>query len=154
LEKGIKPMTYQFKFEKIMTLKEREKDEALSVYNESVKRFEQAAEKLYELMKRKEDLEEYQSRRLVEGLPVQEVRHHQQFIVNLQKSIDQYQRMVMNARNHMNFNQEKLLQKNIEVKKYVKIKEKGEIEFLELLKQDEAKEMDDISIQQFVHRGV
>lgn len=147
-------MTYQFKFEKIMTLKEREKDEALSVYNESVKRFEQAAEKLYELMKRKEDLEEYQSRRLVEGLPVQEVRHHQQFIVNLQKSIDQYQRMVMNARNHMNFNQEKLLQKNIEVKKYVKIKEKGEIEFLELLKQDEAKEMDDISIQQFVHRGV
>jgi flagellar FliJ protein len=147
-------MTYQFKFEKIMTLKEREKDEALSVYNESVKRFEQAAEKLYELMKRKEDLEEYQSRRLVEGLPVQEVRHHQQFIVNLQKSIDQYQRMVMNARNHMNFNQEKLLQKNIEVKKYVEIKEKGEIEFLELLKQDEAKEMDDISIQQFVHRGV
>lgn len=147
-------MTYQFKFEKIMTLKEREKDEALSVYNESVKRFEQAAEKLYELMKRKEDLEEYQSRRLVEGLPVQEVRHHQQFIVNLQKSIDQYLRMVMNARNHMNFNQEKLLQKNIEVKKYVKIKEKGEIEFLELLKQDEAKEMDDISIQQFVHRGV
>lgn len=147
-------MTYQFKFEKIMTLKEREKDEALSVYNESVTRFEQVAEKLYELMKRKEDLEEYQSRRLVEGLPVQEVRHHQQFIANLQKSIDQYQRMVMNARNHMTFNQEKLLQKNIEVKKYVKIKEKGELEFLELLKQDEAKEMDDISIQQFVHRGV
>ncbi|MBB6443844.1 flagellar export protein FliJ [Bacillus benzoevorans] len=147
-------MAYQFKFEKIMTLKEREKDEALSIYNESVKRFEQTAEKLYELMKRKEDLEEYQSRRLSEGLPVQEIRHHQQFIANLQKSIDQYQKMVMNARNHMTFNQEKLLQKNIEVKKYVKIKEKDKIEFLDLLKQDEAKVMDDISIQQFVHRGV
>lgn len=147
-------MAYQFKFEKIMTLKEREKDEALSVYNESVKNFEKAAEKLYELMKKKEDLEEFQSRRLTEGLPVQEIRHHQQFINNLQKSIDQYQKMVMNARHHMTFNQEKLLQKNIEVKKYVKIKEKDQIEYLDLLKQVEAKEMDDISIQQFVHRGV
>lgn len=147
-------MTYQFKFEKIMTLKEREKDEALSVYNESVKRFEEVAEKLYELMKKKEDLEEYQARRLVAGLPVQEIRHHQQFISNLQKTIDQYQKMVINARNHMDFHQEKLLRKNIEVKKYVKIKEKGKLEFLQEMKQDEAKQMDDISIQHFVHRGI
>ncbi len=147
-------MVYHYKFEKIMTLKEREKDEALSVYNESVKRFEHAAEKLYELMKQKEDLEHYQSRRLAEGLPVQEIRHHQQFFANLQKSIDQYQKMVINARNHMNFNQEKLLQKNIEVKKYVKMKEKSKMEYFEELKHDEAKEMDDISIQHFVHRGV
>lgn len=145
---------FHFKFEKIMTLKEREKDEALSVYNESVKRFEQVAEKLYELMRKKEDLEEFQAKRLEAGLPVQEIRHHQHFIANLQKSIDQYQKTVINARNHMNFHQEKLLQKNIEVKKYIKMKEKGQYEFFEWLKQDEAKHMDDISIQHFVHRGV
>lgn len=147
-------MGYRFKFEKIMTLKEREKDEALSVYNESVKRFEHAAEKLYELMKKKEELEDYQSKRLREGLSVQEMRHHQQFIANLQKSIDQYQKIVINARNHMNFQQEKLLQKNIEVKKYVKMKEKGKMTYFEGLRQLEAKEMDNISIQQFAHRGV
>ena len=41
------------------------------------------------------------------------------------KPIDYYQKMVINARNQMNFQQEKLLQKNIEVKKYEKMKEKG-----------------------------
>ena len=60
-KRGVSSCVYQFKFEKIMTVKEREKDEALSVYNESVKRFEDAAEKLYELLKQKEDLENYQS---------------------------------------------------------------------------------------------
>ncbi|WP_394232530.1 flagellar export protein FliJ [Niallia oryzisoli] len=146
-------MGYQFKLEKIMSVKEREKNEALTVYNDSVKRFEEVAEKLYELLKKKEDLESYQSMKLVSGLPVQEIRHHQQFIVNLQKSIEQYQQMVLNARNHMIFQQEKLMQRNIEVKKYEKMKEKGLREFLDEVKQVEAKQMDDISIQHFVHRG-
>ena len=53
-------MAYQFKFEKIMNLKEREKDEVLSNYNESVKRFEEAAESLFRSLKKKEDLESYQ----------------------------------------------------------------------------------------------
>lgn len=146
-------MGYQFRFEKIMSVKEREKNEALSAYNTSVKRFEEVAEKLYDLLKKKEDLESYQSMKLVSGLAVQEIRHHQQFINNLQKSIEQYQQMVQNARNHMLFQQEKLMQKNIEVKKYEKMKEKGLHEFLEEIKHIEARQMDDISIQHFVHRG-
>ncbi|WP_338452050.1 flagellar export protein FliJ [Niallia oryzisoli] len=146
-------MGYQFKFEKIMAVKEREKNEALSTYNTSVKRFEEVAEKLYDLLKKKEDLESYQSMKLVSGLAVQEIRHHQHFIDNLQKSIEQYQQMVQNARNHMLFQQEKLMQKNIEVKKYEKMKEKGLHEFLEEIKHIEARQMDDISIQHFVHRG-
>jgi flagellar protein FliJ len=146
-------MRYRFKFEKIMMVKEREKDEALSIYNDSVKRFEDVAGKLYESLKKKEDLENYQSLRLENGLSVQEIRHHQHFIVNLQKTIDYYQKMVINARNQMNFYQEKLMQKNIELKKYEKIKEKDKVVFLEELKQEEAKQMDDISIQQYVHRG-
>jgi flagellar protein FliJ len=147
-------MSYRFKFEKIMMIKEREKDEALSVYNDSVKRFEEAAEKLYETLKQKEDLENYQSMKLENGLPVQEIRHHQRFIINLQQTIDHYQKMVQNARTHMHFYQEKLMQKNIEVKKYEKMKENGKLEFLEEVKQIEARQMDDISIQHYVHRGI
>ena len=54
----------------------------------------------------------------------------------------------------MHFHQEKLMQKNIEVKKYEKMKEKGKLEFLRGVETNEAKQMDDISIQHFVHRGV
>ena len=146
-------MQYQYKFEKILVIKEREKDEALNIYSQAVKRFEEAAEKLYELLKKKEDLESHQSSRLVSGLPVQEIRHHQYFLQNLEKTISHYQQIVINARNHMNFYQEKLMKKNIEVKKYEKIKEKDLSKFTENQKQLEGKQMDDISIQQFMNRG-
>jgi len=39
-----------------MMVKEREKDEALSVYNDSVKRFEDVAEKLYESLVNREEM--------------------------------------------------------------------------------------------------
>lgn len=146
-------MKYQYKFGRVLALKEREKDEALSLYQESVKKFEEVAEKLYELLKRKEDLEEYQSAGLVQGLPIIEIRYHQQFIGNLEKSIQHYQKMVINARNRMNLHQEKLMEKNIEVKKYEKIREKDFVHFIEELKANENKQMDDISIQHFMHRG-
>lgn len=146
-------MGYQFKFEKILSIREREKDEALSVYNESIKKFEEVAEKLYSLLKKKEDIENYQSSRLKEGLPIQEIRHHQQFIINIEKSIEHYQKMVMNARNRMNFYQEKLMEKNIEVKKYEKMKEKDALNFFKEMQMLENKQMDDISIQFYMNRG-
>lgn len=145
-------MRYDFKFKKIMTVKEREKDEAYSVYQDAVKKFEEVAERLYELLKKKEDLEQYQSDRLRNGLPIQEIRHHQQFISNMEKTIDHYQKMVMNARNRMLLFQEKLMEKNIEVKKYEKIREKDFLRFTDELKAVEAKQMDDISIQIYMNR--
>jgi flagellar FliJ protein len=135
-----------------MLLKEREKNEAFSLYKESVRRFEEVAEKLYELLKKKEDMESYQSEKLVSGLPVQEIRHHQLFLHNIEKSITHYQTVVQNARNHMQYYHEKLTEKNIELKKYQIIKEKDKIAFLSEVKQLETKEMDEISIQQYVHR--
>ncbi|PWW27368.1 flagellar FliJ protein [Cytobacillus oceanisediminis] len=146
-------MQHQFKFNKILHIKEREKDQAFDVYSQAVKRFEEAAGKLYELLKKKEDLAAYQQSRLTMGLPVQEIRHHQHFVDSLEKTIDHYQKMVANARSQMNFQQEKLMEKNIEVKKYEKMKEKDLASFMESIKQTEGRHMDDISIQLFMNRG-
>ncbi|MER2059418.1 MAG: flagellar export protein FliJ [Niallia sp.] len=143
-------MSYQFKFEKILTIREREKEEASSAYNQSVNRFEEAAEKLYELLKRKEDLEAYQADKIATGLSVQEIRHHQQFVGNLAKTIEHAQKMVQNARNSMVYFQEKMLEKNMEVKKFVKIKEKDHTNYLASERAAEAKQMDDISLQQYM----
>jgi flagellar protein FliJ len=147
-------MQYIYKFDKILSLKSREKDEAQVVYQDSVKKFEEAAERLYHLLKKKEDLESYQFGRLVSGLPVQEIRHHQQFIGNLEKSIEHNQKVVMNARNIMNFQQMNLMEKNVEVKKYEKIKEKDHLQFLADEKYVESRMMDEISIQQYMNREV
>ncbi|MCA1040775.1 flagellar biosynthesis chaperone FliJ [Bacillus infantis] len=146
-------MQYQYRFEKVMSIREREKDEALNSYNQSVQRFEEAAGKLYELLKKKEDLEEFQFSKLASGLPVQEIRHYQHFIHSLEKTIEHYQQVVFNARNQMNYYQDKLTEKNIEVKKYEKMKEKDIVRFTESMKLAESRQMDDISIQLYANRG-
>lgn len=147
-------MRYQFKFDKILSLKSREVDEAQVVYQDSVKKFEEVADRLYHLLKKKEDLESFQSDRLLDGLPVQEIRHHQQFIGNLEKSIAHYQKVVMNARNIMNYQQVQLMEKNQEVKKYEKIKEKDHLRFLADEKYAESRMMDEVSIQQYMNREI
>lgn len=147
-------MRYQFKFDKILSLKSREVDEAQVVYQDSVKKFEEAADRLYHLLKKKEDLESFQSDRLIDGLPVQEIRHHQQFIGNLEKSIAHYQKVVMNARNIMNYQQVQLMEKNQEVKKFEKIKEKDHLQFLADEKYAESRMMDEVSIQQYMNREI
>ncbi|MBA2870806.1 flagellar FliJ protein [Anoxybacillus calidus] len=146
-------MGYQFKFEKILFIKENEKDKALGEYNEAVKRFEEVAKKLYHFLKQKEDYEEMHQQKLQAGLPIQEIRYFQQFITNLERTISHYQQLVVQARQQMQLKQMKLAELNIEVKKYEKMKEKYFQTFLQKLQAEENKLMDEISIQQFVNRG-
>ncbi len=144
---------YKYKFEKILTIKDKEKNDVRSKYNEAQKSFEQVAEKLYNLLKKKEELIDFQQKKLSTGLSVQDIRHNQLFMDNLEKLIDQCQKEVIQARNKMNLQQERLKEKNIEVKKYEKIKEKDLQKYLEVVKVVENKQMDEISIQQFLSKG-
>ncbi|WP_018660062.1 flagellar export protein FliJ [Heyndrickxia acidiproducens] len=142
-------MNYHYKFEKILDVKEREKDAALSTYQHALQAFEDTARELYALLKKKEDLEAYQAAKISTGLSVREIRHYQRFIADIEKSIHYYQQLVMKARNRMNWQQQKLQEKNIEVKKFEKIKDKDYSRFLEKLKLDEEKQTDEISTQTF-----
>ena len=146
-------MIYKYKFEKLLTIKEKEKSDARINYEEAQKSFEQVAEKLYKLFKKKEELIDFQQLKLSTGLSVQEIRHNQLFMDNLEKLIDQCQKEVIHARHKMNFQQERLREKNIEVKKYEKIKEKDFQKYLQVVKVAENKQMDEISIQQFLSKG-
>lgn len=145
-------MKYQYKFEKVLTFKEREKEEALSAYQNAIKTFEEVAEELYRLLKKKEDLELFQAEKLQTGSSVQEIRHYQRFIINMEKSIKYYQELVLNARNRMNWCETQLIEKNVEVKKYEKMKVKDYEKFLEQMKLEEDKVTDEISTLQYFHR--
>ncbi|USK35702.1 flagellar biosynthesis chaperone FliJ [Bacillus sp. F19] len=146
-------MKYTYRFQKVLELKENEKEKSLEDYNRSVFEFEKAAEKLYDCLKKKEVLEERTIRQLSTGMPVQEIRHFQQFVTNLEKTIAHYQRLVVMTRENMNEKQLELTEKNIEVKKYEKMKEKHDEVHLEHVKTSESKFMDDLSIQAFALRG-
>ncbi|MDR0137367.1 flagellar export protein FliJ [Metabacillus idriensis] len=146
-------MKYTYRFQKVLELKENEKEKSLEDYNRSVTEFEKAAEKLYDCLKKKEVLEERTARELNTGMPVQEIRHFQQFVTNLEKTISHYQRLVVITRDNMQEKQLELTEKNIEVKKYEKMKEKHYEVHLEHVKASESKFMDDLSIQAFALRG-
>lgn len=146
-------MVNQFRFQKIMDVKENEKEQSLAEYNQSVSDFETVANKLYDSLKQKEVLEETTLARLNNGMSVQEIRHYQQFVSNIEKTITHYQKLVQLTRNRMNEKQMKLMQKNIEVKKYEKLKEKQLEQYILATKHSENKQMDDLSIQSYMYRG-
>lgn len=141
-----------FQLTKILNLKEYEKQKALHEYEEARRRFEEVAEKLYHFLKQKEDYEEQHKQQLQSGLAVQHIRSFQQFMNNLQRIIDHYQHLVMQARQHMELKQLKLVELNVEVKKYEKIKEKHDEMIAQQMRIAEQKQMDDISIQQYCYR--
>ncbi|MBS2968985.1 flagellar biosynthesis chaperone FliJ [Metabacillus sp. KIGAM252] len=147
-------MGYTFRFQKILELKENEKEQRLSEYNRSVQDFETAAEKLYDSMKKKEVLEENTKKQLTSGMAVQEIRHYQQFVTNLDHAIEHYQKLVIVSRNKMQEKQEVLMESNSEVRKFEKMKERHIEMNKEMEKQNDTRSMDDLSIRSFMYREI
>jgi flagellar protein FliJ len=146
-------LSFQFRLEKVMAMKEKEQEKAQRDYQEAIEQFDKVATKLYELLKRKEDLETLQQKQLLSGMSVQQMKHHQQFIANLERSIDYFQEAVRNARTRMYWQEEQLKEKQMEVKKYEKVKEHEFKKFIEIEKKQDMREMDEISIFQYVYRS-
>ena len=115
---------YTYRFEKILTIREQEKQQTEQAYKESVRYFEEVATKLYDLLKKKEDLITYQNERLVTGSTVDQIHHFATFIDSLEHSIADVQQKVVQARAKMNWHEQKLLEKNLEIRKFEKMKEK------------------------------
>lgn len=145
-------MKFNYRFQHILTLKEREKEETLTLYEESVRQFEGAAKRLYDLLKKKEVLEQFQTDKLKTGFSIQKIRHNQLFIDNMEETIDFWQKKVMATRKEMRYWEGKLLESNIEVKKYEKMKEKSYEHFQQWININENKQMDEIAAIQVQHR--
>lgn len=145
-------LAYQFRFDRVLTVKEREKKEAEDRYRESIESFEGIAQKLYQLLKKKELMESSQAEHIQTGIAVQTLRHGQQFLINIEKSIEYQQKLVMEARNSMHWHEQRLLDRNIEVRKYEKIKEKDRVHFISEQNERDNQQMNELSMTQFMNR--
>lgn len=134
---------YTYRFEKILSIREQEKQQVEIGYKESVRSFEEVATKLYDLLKKKEDLISFQNERLALGATIDEIHHFTTFIDSLEHTIADVQKKVIQARSKMNWYEQKLLEKNLEVRKFEKMREKDfelfklEQDRLEMSKLDE-----------------
>lgn len=138
-------MKYNYRFEKILVVKEQEKTESELAFKESIQVFEEIATKLYDLLKKKEDLIEYQQERLKIGSSIDEINHYSKFIDSMEKTIEDVQQKVMQARAKMNWHEQKLLEKSLEVRKYEKMRERDHERFLEEQLHIEAIQLDELS---------
>jgi len=123
-------------------------------YKESVRSFEEVATKLYDLLKKKEDLIAFQQDRLTVGSSIDEIHHYARFIDSLEKTIADVQQKVIQARAKMNWHEDKLLEKNLEVRKFEKMKEKDFKLFQQEQDRIESLFLDEISLLTYNKREI
>ena len=145
---------YTYRFEKILVVKDQEKTESELAFKESVQVFEEIATKLYDLLKKKEDLISYQQERLKVGSSIDEINHYSKFIDSMEKTIEDVQQKVVQARAKMNWHEQKLLEKNLEVRKYEKMRENDFEHFKEDQLRTEAILLDELSTIAYYKREI
>jgi len=140
-------------FNKILNHQEQIKNQALLAHREAVNEFEISAEKLYLLLKKKEQVETEYNYYLSSAGTVTTLATHYAFIKQIQERIADVQVEVNQKRADMEKKQQILTEEHIEVKKYEKIIERKEERKEERIKYNEKQMMDEISNRQYFNRG-
>lgn len=145
-------MSFQFTLQKVLDVKEHEKNKAQTAYKRALENFEETATKLYHLLKSKEDLLEAYEKNIQDGVSIAKIQHTQETLTYLQKKIDQMQIETQRARAVMNEKQRILRNSYIDMKKYEKLKER-KLESYKIEQRDlENKFLDEVSVQQYIKR--
>lgn len=137
-------------FEKILRVRENEKNDAQSAYHQSMDYFEGIAKKLYSLLSKKEAAEDYYQSMTYESIAIERLKEQSTYMSHLNEKINQLQQQVIVARNDMEAKQQLLSDAYIEVKKFEKLIERRWQARLIREKAEEAKLMDEISLQQYI----
>lgn len=140
---------YHYRFENVLTYRELEKTETEIEYQSAIEAFETVATKLYELLKKKEMTIEKQQSEMSEGSSVSDIHHYMRFIDSLEKQIAKLQQEVIRARSKMQWYEEKLLERTLEVRKFEKMKEKDREKYRDELEAKEAQRLDELSTMAF-----
>ncbi|MDR7072141.1 flagellar export protein FliJ [Fictibacillus barbaricus] len=117
-------MSFQFSMEKVLSVKQKEKESIELELGEAVQAFESIAEEIYNLLKRKEDIENQANLQFQQKIIINDLQNTQRFLLSMTNKVKELQPLLQKARERMQLIQQKLLQQTIEVKKYEKLKEK------------------------------
>lgn len=136
-------------FEKVLDVRESEKQTAQKEQLEAQSEFEKVATELYELLKNKELAEKKLHEVLTESSSIAEMKNMSFYIQSLVKKTPMLQKKVQLARRKMEEKQEDLTEAHVEVKKIEKMIENRRL--AQKLEDDRVEKilMDEISIQQY-----
>lgn len=140
---------YNYRFENVLTYRELEKTETEIEFKTSVDAFEVVATELYDLLKKKETVLADQIEQMQTGSSIDEIHHYARFVESLEKKIQHVQQQVIQARSKMNWFEDKLLERTLEVRKFEKMKEKDRDEYRVESEYKEAQRLDELSTMTF-----
>ncbi|MGP4040298.1 flagellar export protein FliJ [Gracilibacillus sp. D59] len=136
-------------FEKIRLIRENEKNDAQLKFQEATEEFEKYASHLYDLLKKKEKIEESYKQSLSDKSQIETLQSYHQYLDFLTPTIISVQKKVDTARKYMNQLQEHVTDHYIEVKKIEKIIEKKEWQYKQLEDKKDLMLMDEVSIRKY-----
>lgn len=145
---------YNYRFENVLTYRELQKTETEIEFKSSVDAFEVVATELYDLLKKKETTLANQQDQMQTGASIDEIHHYARFIDSLEKKIQSVQQQVIQARSKMNWFEDKLLERTLEVRKFEKMKEKDRDQHRVDVEYKEAQRLDELSTMTFRGREI
>lgn len=140
-------------FEKMLKWHEQEKQAKTKEYQQALTFFEETATKLYDLLRKKEEQEGKDTEALMAGVPVRHLQHHGKVMKFMHQDIHTLTLETNKARFKMDTAKDELAASFQEFKKYEKLLEKKKEEEAKLIKQAEAKLMDELSARSFAFNG-
>lgn len=138
-------MNFHFTLEKVLSVKENEKNMLEIEYRNAYQDFEQIAKALYDFLQQKETLERKQLDGMTKGTAIEEIRKLQISVELLERKIDHYEVLYRNARQYAEQKKGLLLEQAIDVKRYEKLRDLEYDKFLKKNKAEEMSKLDEIS---------
>lgn len=138
-------MSFHFSLEKVLHLRENEKQVLDGEYRNAYEDFEKIARTLYHFLQQKERLQDRQTENMEKGTPVHDIQALQDNLERLQGKIDHYEALFQTARQATEEKKVRLQDKSIDVKRYEKLKDLHYDLFRKKEKNMETAQLDEIS---------
>lgn len=137
-------MTFHFSFEKVLQVRESEKQVLEANYQDAYAYFEKIGNRLYALLQQKESLEATRQKHMSKGMSILDVQTLQAKFETLQEKVNNYERMFEQARQVTEQKKNRLLETSIDVKRYEKLKDIQFDTFCQNEKKAEQAQLDNI----------
>lgn len=146
-------MSFQFRFEKIVTMKEKEKESAFHEMNVFKKLKETAEHQLLDLVEKKESyVRDYQNLMRI-SISVTDIQEREQYIHFLNKQIEKIRGKVSELTQEFNLKSNLLLAKNQEEKIWSSWREKSLEEYTAKINREEQNQLDEMAVLRYFHNN-
>lgn len=146
-------MSFQFRFEKIVTMKEKEKESAFHEMNVFKKLKETAEHQLLDLVEKKESyVRDYQNL-MRNSISVTDIQEREQYIHFLNKQIEKIRKKVSELTQEFNLKNNLLLAKNQEEKIWSSWRKKSLEEYTANINREEQNQLDEMAVLRYFHNN-